>query len=123
MYCVQTEEEAYLRVGPGSPGYTRGGPRSPGGGGGGGGDPFPRSPAAAGSEAGVGPRSATKRRSREEEEVEQQRKKANIAKASIAVKVGDRGLSLKIRGGWEDQCCVAAPFLAARESNIGAGEC
>ena len=95
MYCVQTEEEAYLRVGPGSPGYTRGGPRSPGGGG----DPFPRSPAAAGSEAGVGPRSATKRRSREEEEVEQQRKKANIAKASIAVKVGDRGLSLKIGGG------------------------
>lgn len=82
----KTEEEAYLRVGPGSPGYTRGGPRSPGGGGGGG-DPFPRSPAAAGSEAGVGPRSATKRRSREEEEVEQQRKKANIAKASIAVKV------------------------------------
>jgi hypothetical protein len=86
--CSQTEEEPYLRVGPGSPGYTRGGgPRSPG-------DPYartggPRSPGGGSGSPDVGgPRSGIKRRSREEEEEEQQRKKTGAAKASIAAKVG-----------------------------------
>jgi hypothetical protein len=66
-------------VGPGSPGYTRGGgPRSPG-------DPYARADGPASPEA-AGPRSAIKRRSREEEE-EQLRKKTGAAKASIAAKV------------------------------------
>lgn len=77
----KTEEEPYLRVGPGSPGYTRGG--------GGGGGPAPKSPnAAASSSPEGGPRNATKRRSREEEEGEQQqRKKVAIpAKTCVAAK-------------------------------------
>lgn len=49
----KTEEEGYLRSGPGSPGYTRGGPRSPG---------CPRSPGS------PGPSGVRKRRSRDEEE-------------------------------------------------------
>ncbi len=66
-------------MGPGSPGYTRGGgPRSPG-------DPYARAGGPASPEA-AGPRSAIKRRSREEEE-EQLRKKTGAAKASIAAKV------------------------------------
>jgi len=69
-------------VGPGSPGYTRGGgPRSPG-------DPYARAGGPASPEA-AGPRSAIKRRSREEEE-EQLRKKTGAAKASIAAKVTDK---------------------------------
>lgn len=49
---MKTDDEPYLRTGPGSPGYTRGGPRSPGGGGGSG----PSSP---------GPSRAGKRKSRD----------------------------------------------------------
>jgi len=59
----KTEEDAYLRSGPGSPGYTRGGPRSPGGGG------SPGSPGPPGpSSTAIGPSGVRKRRSRDEEE-------------------------------------------------------
>jgi len=52
----KTDDEGYLRSGPGSPGYTRGGPRSPG---------SPRSPGPPGS---PGPSGVRKRKSRDEEE-------------------------------------------------------
>ena len=85
-YTLQTEEEPYLRVvGPGSPGYTRGGggPRSPG-------DAYARAGGPGSPEmgsGGFGPRSAIKRRSREEEEEQLRRKAPGPAKASIAMKV------------------------------------
>jgi len=52
----KTDDDGYLRSGPGSPGYTRGGPRSPG---------SPRSPGPPGS---PGPSGVKKRKSRDDEE-------------------------------------------------------
>jgi len=56
----KTDDDGYLRTGPGSPGYTRGGPRSPG---------SPRSPGGDGvSHSSPGPSGVRKRKSRDEEE-------------------------------------------------------
>ena len=71
-YC-QTDDDGYLRSGPGSPGYTRGGPRSPG---------RPRSP---GPPALPGPSGVRKRKSRDD----------MCLRGHHVVKVGSRAVSLK----------------------------
>ena len=72
-YC-QTDDDGYLRSGPGSPGYTRGGPRSPG---------RPRSP---GPPALPGPSGVRKRKSRDD----------MCLRGHHVVKVGSRAVSLKL---------------------------
>jgi hypothetical protein len=114
---VQTEEEPYLRAGPGSPGYTRG-PRSPAA-------DFLRCSPPGSPEATLlgsgGPRSATKRRSREEEEVgaSSSKKAAGLAKANFAAKVS-RPPGHKLRSTGTDNMSDTYRILALEPNSASA---